>query len=450
MDQSFDVIVLGTGNAGLAAAREARQAGLSVAVAERRDVGGTCPLRGCVPKKVLVAATAVLDQIARAPAHHIAVGPARLDWPALIRRERGFTEGVPEELEAVLEKRGITLFRGAARFLAPDRVAVGEARLAARRIVIATGSVPRALDVPGAEHLLTSDDLLFLDALPESLVFVGGGVIALELGHVFHRAGSKVTILELAPRLLPRADPDLADRLRAETERLGIRVLTGVAVRGIARDGRGMRVDFVAEDGTAESVPASVVANGAGRVPAIADLDLARAGLEAEGGRIATDAQLRARGAPHIYVVGDARSAAPQLSPIATYEGTIAGRNIAGGDREAVDLTGIPFAVYTLPTLAQVGLTEAEAREAGLEAEVHANDMEGWRSTRTYAEPVAFAKVLTERGTDRLLGAHILGHGAEEVIHLFGLAMRHGLKAQALRDFVYAYPTFGSDTKFLL
>ncbi len=450
MEQQFDVLVLGTGNAGMAAAREARQAGLSVAVAERRDVGGTCPLRGCVPKKVLVAATAVLDQIARAPTHHIQVGEARLDWPALVRRERGFTEGVPEEFEALLAKRGIPLFRGAARFLAPDRVRVDEAVLGARHIVIATGSVPRALDLPGAEHLLTSDDLLFEETLPERLVFVGGGVIALELGHVFRRAGSAVTILEMAPRLLPRADPDLADRLRAETERLGIRVMTGVMVTGIARAAAGLTVAITAADGTAESLPATIVANGAGRVPAIGDLDLGRAGIAAEGGRIATDAHLRARGAPHIYVVGDARSAAPQLSPIATYEGGIAGRNIAHGDRESVDLTGIPSATYTIPALAQVGMTEAEAREAGLEVEVTTSDMAGWRSARTHAERAAFAKVLTERGTDRLVGAHILGHGAEEVIHLFGLAMRHGLKAQALRDFVYAYPTFGSDTKFLL
>lgn len=448
-EQRFDLVVLGTGNAGLAAAREARQAGLSVAVAERRDVGGTCPLRGCVPKKVLVAATAVLDQIARAPAHHIAVGAPRLDWPALIRRERGFTEGVPEEFESTLEKRGIALFRGAARFLAPDRVAVGEARLQARHIVIATGSVPRALDLPGAELLRTSDDLLFDETLPESLVFVGGGVIALELGHVFRRAGSAVTILEMAPRLLPPADAELSERLRAETERLGIRVLTGVEVRGIARTPQGLRVECAVE-GRAETIDAAVVANGAGRVPALQELDLARAGITLEKGRIATDARLRARAAPHIHVVGDARSGAPQLSPIATYEGAIAGRNIAHGREETVDLTGIPSCVYTIPALAQVGMTEQAAREAGIDIEVRVNDMAGWRSARTYAEHAAFAKVLVERGTDRLVGAHILGHGAEEVIHLFGLAMRHGLKAQALRDFVYAYPTFGSDTKYLL
>ena len=214
MTEAYDAIVLGTGNAGMAAAGALRAAGKSVAMVESWDVGGTCPLRGCVPKKVLVAAAQVLHQIALAPQHHIEVGAPKLDWAALIARERGFVEGVPEAFAKSLEGRGIELIRGRARFTGPDRIAVGARVLEADKILIATGSKPRPLPIPGAEHLITSEDILEMAELPERLVFIGGGVIALEFAHVFARAGTKVTILEALPRLLPRLDPDAVAKLR--------------------------------------------------------------------------------------------------------------------------------------------------------------------------------------------------------------------------------------------
>ena len=207
----YDVIVLGTGNAGMGAAGVARAAAKSVAMVESRDVGGTCPIRGCVPKKVLVAAAQTLHQIDLAKSHHIDVGPARLDWAALIDREQSFVDDVPESFEKSLEGRGIDLYRGAARFTGRNTVAVGADDLEAGKIVIATGSKPRPLDLPGAEHLITSEEILTSRQLPERLVFIGGGVIALEFGHVFARAGTKVTILEALPRLLPRMDEDAVD-----------------------------------------------------------------------------------------------------------------------------------------------------------------------------------------------------------------------------------------------
>ena len=201
----YDVLVLGAGNAGLAAAGAARAAEKRALVVEGRDVGGVCPLRGCVPKKVLVAAAQALDEIARAGTHEISVGPATLDWPRLIERKRTFVDGVPEEFEKSLVNRGIDLVRGQARFTGPREVEVCGRRYSGDKVVVATGSTPRPLPIPGAEHLITSDDLLELAALPDSMVFVGAGVIALEFAHVFARAGTRVTLLEVAPRVsLPR------------------------------------------------------------------------------------------------------------------------------------------------------------------------------------------------------------------------------------------------------
>ncbi len=449
MTEAYDIVILGTGNAGMAAAGALRAAGKSVAMVESWDVGGTCPLRGCVPKKVLVAAAQVLHQIALAPAHHLEVGAPRLDWAALIARERGFVEGVPEAFAKSLEGRGIELIKGRANFVGPGRIAVGGRTLAAGKIVIATGSKPRPLAIPGAEHLITSEDILEMSALPARLVFIGGGVIALEFAHVFARAGTEVTILEALPRLLPRLDPDAVAKLHAESERIGIEVLTGVTVGQVAKTEGGLEVRFT-HDGNERRVTADQVANGTGRIPDLDGLDLAAGGIEHDGTRIAVDGHLRSVSNPHVYVAGDALWSSAQLSPVASHEGRVVAENILNGDTASPDYDTVPSAVYAVPALASVGLTEEEARARGLDFAVKANDLTGWRSSQTHAETAAYSKVLIEADTGRILGAHILGHAAEEIIHLFALAMKHGITAQGLGESVYAYPTFASDIKHMV
>ena len=449
MTNHFDVIVLGTGNAGMGAAGVARAAGLEVAMIESREVGGTCALRGCVPKKVLVAAAQVLDQIARAGMHHIEIGSPKLDWAKLIEREQGFVEGVPDEFKGSLENRGITLIEGRARFTGRHEVTVGETIYSADKIVIATGSIPRDLPIKGWEHAITSDDILLGPELPESLVFIGGGVIALEFSHVFARAGTKVTILEAMPSLLPRLDPDAVAALRKETERLGIEILTDVKVSEIKHDDGRFAVLFE-KDGKALERHAAVVANGTGRVADVAGLDLDAARIAHQSGRIEVNAYLRSTSNPAIYVAGDALWSTAQLSPVATYEGRIVGENIVNGDSVVPDYSHVPSAVYTVPAMASVGMGEEEASEKGLKFKAKINHMTSWRSARTYAETVAFSKVLVEEESDRILGAHMVGHGAEEVIHLLSFAIKHGVTATELAGGVYGYPTFSSDLKYLV
>jgi glutathione reductase (NADPH) len=449
MTKNYDLVVLGTGNAGMAVAGVAREAGKTVAMIEHRDVGGTCPIRGCVPKKVLVAAAQTLQQIDLAPKHHIKVGAPEIDWPALIEREQGFVDGVPDMFRESLERRGIDLFEGAARFTGPNTVAVGDDVLEGGAIVIATGSVPRPLPIPGAEHMITSEEILTERGLPERIVFVGGGVIALEFGHVYARAGSKVTILEALPRLLPRMDEDAVAQIAKESERIGIDIFTGVEVASVTEAGNGLEVRF-SHDGAEKTVVGDRVANGTGRIPALDGLGLDAAGIDHEGTRIAVDAALRSVSNPAVYVAGDALWSSPQLSPVASYEGRLIGRNIVDGGADSPEYGDIPANVYTVPALASVGLTEADAEAAGLKFTAKTNDMTGWRSSMTYAETVAWSKVLVEDGTGRILGAHLIGHASEEIVHLFAMAIRHGITAEALGGAAYAYPTFSSDVKFMV
>jgi glutathione reductase (NADPH) len=446
---NYDVLVLGTGNAGMGAAGVARAAGKSVAMVESWDVGGTCPLRGCVPKKVLVAAAQVLHQIDLAAAHHIAVGPAKLDWAKLIERERGFVEGVPEAFAGSLEGRGIELIRGEAKFVGPTAVTADGQRIEAGKVVIATGSKPRQLPIPGFEHTITSDDILESPDLPESLVFIGGGVIALEFAHVYVRAGVRVTILEALPSLLPRMEADLVAELDKETRRLGVEVLTGVRVDAIEPAGGGYTVNFE-HGGEAKSVTVAVVANGTGRVAHVENLDLDAAGIAHEGAAIVVDDYLRSTSNADVFVAGDALTTSAQLSPIATYEGRIAGHNALGDELREVDYTGIPACVFTVPALASVGLGEAEAAAQGLDFQAKVNDLASWRSSMTHAETASWSKVLVENGSGRILGAHMLGHGAEEVIHLFAFAIKHGIGTDGIGEAVFAYPTFASDIKHMI
>jgi glutathione reductase (NADPH) len=445
----YDVLILGGGNAGMGVTVATRAAGLSVAMIESRDLGGTCPNRGCTPKKVLVAAGHALHEIERARVHGISVGEARLDWAALIDREKQMISHIPGSLGRLMADRGVEVIRGEATFAGPHIARVGDLTIEARHIVIATGSKPRTLAIPGAEHMITSDDILNEREQPREVVFVGGGIIALELGHVYARAGTKVTILEVAPQLLPGMDADAVARIRAESERIGIAVKTSVMVKRVAPYGGRFRVMF--EHGGAEhEVEADRIVNGAGRVANVDTLDLEAGHVRHRGGRIDTDDYLRSASNAAVHVCGDVLWSSPQLSPIATYEGRIVGRNIVEGPVAKPDYSAIPSCVYTVPAVASVGLTEARAKELGHTFKVRTNDMIDWLSTRTYNEPVAWAKVIIDETTDRILGAHIVGHAGEELIHLFAFAMRFGITASRIGDSVFAFPTFSADIKHML
>lgn len=449
MTIEYDVVILGAGNAGLAAAGVARAAGQRVLVVEREDVGGVCPLRGCVPKKVLVAAAQTLDTIARAGTQQIVVGAPVLDWPRLIERKQTFVEGVPAEFEKSLANRGIELVRGRARFAGAHEIVVDGERYTARKIVVATGSTPRPLSIPGAEHLLTSDALLELPVLPESISFVGAGVIAFEFAHVLARAGSRVTLLEVAPRVLPNLDPDATDRLAALTRELGVRIETSVSIEQIEKRTEGYAIRYRSA-GESRIARSEIVANGAGRVADLVGLDLAAAGITLEGGRIELDDFLRSVENPDVFFAGDAIPGRPQLSPLATHEGRVVGHNLTRDPLRTAEYGHQPAAVYTVPALATVGSSEEAAGETGLDFRVRTHDMTGWRSARTYGETDAWAKVLIENGSDRILGAHLIGHGAEETIHTFALAIEKGLPASEIAERVYAYPTFHADLKYLV
>lgn len=442
---THDMVVIGAGNAGMAAAGVARAAGWSVAVVEQDLVGGTCPNHGCVPKKVLVAACEVVDHARRAAGHGVA-GELRIDWAALQARRRAIVEPLPASMAGSLERRGIELVRGAARFVGPRAVEVAGRTLVGRTVVIATGSMPRPLTFPGAELVTSSDDALALAAVPRTAAFIGAGVIGMELAHVLVRAGcERVIQLEVGPRALMQADEEVVTALANHGRTLGIELRTGVVIERVERDGDQLAVVLAGE-----RVVVDQVFHGAGRVARLDGLELARAGLRFERGRVAVGPDLRCTDDPLVAIVGDAAPGLPQLSPLATSLGRMVGRNLVEDRADAPDLTAVPSCVFTIPALAQVGLTEAAAAAQGREVRViRTSGIPGWISGRTAHEEAAFAKVLVDPA-DLIVGAHLLGHGAAETVHLIAIAMRHGITRDALAAGDAAYPTYASDLKYLL
>jgi glutathione reductase (NADPH) len=222
--------------------------------------------------------------------------------------------------------------------------------------------------------MLTSDDMLSETRRPESVVFIGGGVISLEFGHVYARAGSRVTVLEALPQLLPAMDPDAVAALQAESERIGLQIRTDVRIERIEAAAGRFRVIFT-HQGVEKAVEADWVVNGAGRIADVNALGLAAGQVDHDNGRIAVDSHLRSTSNSRVYICGDAVPTSPQLSPVATYEGDLVGRNIVDGPKHSPDYASIATAVYTVPALAAVGLTEAAAQAKGLAVETHVNDM---------------------------------------------------------------------------
>jgi glutathione reductase (NADPH) len=343
--EKFDVVIIGGGNAGIGVTGPVRRAGLSVAMIESRDLGGTCPNRGCTPKKVLVAAGQALHDIERASVHQIKVGQPELDWPALIAREKDLIKDIPENLARAMARRKVEVIKGYGTFAGPDTVRVEDRTLHAGHVVIAGGSKPRPLSIPGAEYMVTSDDLLSESKRPDSVIFIGGGVISLEFGHVYARAGSSVTILEALPQLLPAMDTDAVGRLQAESERICLQIRTGVRIERIEKIGERFHVVFT-HGSIEKAAEADWVVNGAGRIADVDALGLGDGQVEHYNGRITIDSYLRSTSNQQVYICGDAVPTSPQLSPIATYEGDLVGRNIVDGQKHSPDYASIATAVY--------------------------------------------------------------------------------------------------------
>lgn len=437
MTSSYDLAVIGGGPACEPAASRCRKAGWSVAVFESGLLGGVCPHTGCNPKKVLMGpAEAVV--MARHLAGKGLVGEPRPDWPAMVAFKRSFTEPVDGLIEDYYRKNDIAVIRAKAAFTGPGALLAGNTEIRAKKILIAVGASPQRFSFPGAEHLSTSDDFLDLEKLPARIVFVGGGFVAFELAHLAAVCGARATILTHGDRALRRFDADAVARLVEATRAMGIAVHVNAPVTRIDKEVHGLCISVPGQD-----IAADLAVNAAGRPAALDGLGLDLAGVAAGPAGVRVNEFLQSVSNPDVYAAGDCLDAPYALTPTADMESHVVGENLLSGNTTPVNRLGTPSVLFTQPPLAMAGLTEADCRAQGIpymKKELELADSFPWKRL---GEQPGYAKTLVSPDDDRILGAHILGHAAEEIINVVALAMRQGLPAKALREGIWAYPTCG-------
>ncbi|MEW5804313.1 MAG: NAD(P)/FAD-dependent oxidoreductase [bacterium] len=454
MRGKYDLIVIGTGTAGSHIAFKCRDAGMEVAIIDSRPFGGTCALRGCDPKKVLTGAAELVDWYNRMEGKgrpETGAGNAdtrvAIHWPALMEFKETFTESVPREMEERFLQQGIDTYRGAAHFFNESTISVGSDKISARFIVIATGARPRKLNIPGEEYLTSSEEFMQLPTLPRDIVFIGGGCISFEFAHIAARADSRGIILHKNEQPLERFDPNLVNLLVRASKEAGIEIYTKTEVIGIERGGNHLLVKT--NNKMFETILTQMAVHGAGRVPEIQSLDLERGGVEKErGGGVAVNGYLQSVSNPRVYAAGDCIRIGLPLTPAADMEGAVVAANIIGGNTTEVDYTGIPSVVFTVPPLARVGELEENRRKSKTH-EVIFRDRSEWYSTRRTNLKYAASKVIIDRQADKIVGAHLLGPNAEEVINIFALVMRLDIPASKLKKAIYAYPSVCSDIEYM-
>ncbi len=440
-----DLCVIGAGSAGLSVAAGAAQLGLRTVLIERGAMGGDCLNSGCVPSKALLAAADAAVAWRRAMALGLEAQPPRVDFTRVMARVKAVIAAIaPMDSQERYEGFGVTVLRESAAFVSADRVETETRSITARRFVIATGSRPLVPPIPGLEALpyLTNETLFDLSELPEHLIVLGGGPIGCEMAQAFARLGSRVTLVE-RDRLLPRAEAEQAALLAERLEAEGVVVKCGWEAESAAADGPGLRLELRGAEGR-EALAGSHLLVAVGRKPDYEGLAPEAAGIALERGRLTLDRRLRTSN-KRVFAAGDA-AGGEQFTHLAGAHATVLIKNIAFRMPAKADRLVVPRVTYTDPELAQVGLTEAEARAAG-----HAVNLLRWSfadNDRAKAEGVTGGSVkvvVTPKG--KILGASILGRHAGELIQPWVLALERGLPIAALATTMVPYPTLGEVSK---
>ncbi|HWR91106.1 MAG TPA: NAD(P)/FAD-dependent oxidoreductase [Desulfobacterales bacterium] len=447
--KEYDLIVLGTGDAGLTVALAAAKERWKVAIIEKKAIGGTCALWGCVPKKVLISGEELANFSQRMAAAGLS-SKTTPDWSEIMAFKLRLTGSFSQGSRSNLQKNGIDIYEGAASFVGEAAIRVGEVSLQSTYIHIATGACPRPLGIPGEEFMTTSAEFLYLEELPQRLVFVGGGYISFEFAHLAARYGRDVTIIHRGAEVLKKFDPDLVALLVKASEELGITVAINQSPLRIEKK-KGELLVNVQADGEEKQYHADMVVHGAGRVPDIANLNLEAAGIEASQDGVVVNEYLQSISNPRIYAAGDAAAGGLPLTPVAMVEGKVAADNLIYGLKHLrADYRVVPSVVFTLPKLASVGLQELEANRQGLQYDVKFRETADWLHNLRINEPFAGFKIILDRTTGRILGAHLLDSHADDLINLFALAMQHNLTAADIKQVLYAYPTASSSVQYMV
>jgi dihydrolipoamide dehydrogenase len=435
---SFDVVVIGSGPGGYVAALRAAQLGASTAIVEKDRIGGTCLVRGCIPTKALLQSAELYTLAKAGEPFGLVTGDLGFDWLAAQKRKAAVVDQLVKGVEGLLKAGGVTSLRGAGRLAGAGKVALGDQTISAKDVVIATGSAITRIPLKGAELTIDSDRILELKEVPARLAVIGGGVVGMEFAAMFAALGSKVTVLEMLPQVLPMVDADLVRTYLRHLQGVGATVQTEAKVSEVAKNNGALQVRFSA-GGEGGAVDADQVLLAVGRSPYTEGLGAVESGVKLERGRVVVDEHLHTD-ADGVWAIGDVIGGI-MLAHVASYEGVCAVENIAGHSRRAPDYHAVPNCVYTDPEIAHVGLGEQDAKEKGLEVKVGRFPFVASGRALTLGQSEGYVKVIADAGSGKLLGAHIVGPRATDLIAEATLAIQNGLTMEQLDLTIHAHPT---------
>ncbi len=445
MSEELDLIIIGSGPGGYVAAIRAGQLGLRTAIVEKDPkFGGTCLHRGCIPTKALLHTAGLLDDIRKAESFGVDVAEPALNMERTHLYKDAVVDKNARGVEFLLKKNKVTAIHGRARLVGANEVEVesddGQRSYRARHILLATGSVPR--DIPPApadgERILNSDHMLNLQRVPARLVVVGSGAVGCEFASVFASFGSEVILVEMLPRLLPLEDEEVSRELERAFKKRGIKSLTGAKLAGVETGGEGVQVSLTIGDKT-ETAAADMVLIAVGRAPVTGDLGLEALGIGLDGGYVEVNEYMQTA-VPHIYAIGDIVKT-PWLAHVASAEGIVAVEHMAGEKARPLNYDHVPSVTYCEPEVGSVGLTEAEARDRGYDVAVGKFPFSASGKAAIEGKTTGFVKVVRETRYDELLGVHIIGPSATDLIAEACVALQIESTTEELFRAIHAHPT---------
>jgi glutathione reductase (NADPH) len=435
----YDLFVIGAGSGGVRAARVAAGFGARVAVAEADRPGGTCVIRGCVPKKLLVYAAHFREDLEDAAAYGWSAD-ATFSWPTLIANKDREIARLEDIYRTLLKSAGASLYEGRATLVDPHTVEISARRYTARHVLFATGGRPARPEIPGAEFAITSDEAFQLAGLPSRVLIVGGGYIAVEFGGIFHGLGAEVTIAYRGEQILRGFDDDVRHHLHDELARKGLDVRLRCDLRRIERRADGSLAATIVTDGTTQQLEVNAVMFATGRRPATAGLGLEAADVRLDAqGAVIVDEYSRSS-VPNIHAVGDVTNRIA-LTPVAIREGAAVATTLFGGRPVAVDHRDVPHAVFSQPPVGTVGLSEAAAAAAYADVDVYTATFRPLKYTLSGRNERTLVKLVVDAASQRVVGAHMVGPDAPEIIQGLAIAVKAGLTKEQFDATVAVHPT---------
>jgi len=437
------VAIIGGGPGGYVAAIHAAHMGARVALIEQGRLGGVCLNAGCIPTKALVKSAEVLLEARRAHEFGVDLGEVRPNFGRMMERKRLVVNRLVGGIEQLVKGNGIALIRGAGRLLSPSTIEVagteGTQQVEAARVVIATGALDGRIPVPGlaSPGVINSEQALELEEVPRSIAIIGGGVEGIEFACLFNALGCKVSVVEMMPAILPLIDDELARRLHQILRVSGVNVVVDARAKGVTETAEGLSVAFETKKG-AEEVVAERVLLAVGRRPNTAGLAAEELGLALNRGAVVVNERLETN-LPGVYAIGDVTGRI-MVAHVASYEGEVAVENALGRPRLA-DYRAVPNCVFTIPEIGTVGLSEKQARESGMAIKVTKFPLGASGRAATMGETNGLVKMVCEEGSGRLLGLHVLGPHASDIIAEGALAIRHGMTAEDVAQTIHSHPT---------